>query len=39
MKSVAIAVAPNGGRKTKLEHPNLPLTATELAETAVRCRE
>ncbi|MCJ9690233.1 3-keto-5-aminohexanoate cleavage protein [Rhizobium sp. PRIMUS64] len=39
LKSVAIAVAPNGGRKTKLEHPNLPLTATELAETAVRCKE
>jgi uncharacterized protein (DUF849 family) len=39
LKSVAIAVAPNGGRKTKLDHPNLPLTAAELAETAVRCKE
>ncbi|MGO7668427.1 3-keto-5-aminohexanoate cleavage protein [Rhizobium ruizarguesonis] len=37
LKSVAIAVAPNGGRKTKVDHPNLPLTASELAETAVRC--
>ncbi|MGO6855542.1 3-keto-5-aminohexanoate cleavage protein [Rhizobium beringeri] len=39
LKSVAIAVAPNGGRKTKVDHPNLPLTAAELAETAVRCVE
>ncbi|MBM7045570.1 3-keto-5-aminohexanoate cleavage protein [Rhizobium lusitanum] len=39
LNSVAIAVAPNGGRKTKVDHPNLPLTATELAETAVRCKE
>jgi uncharacterized protein (DUF849 family) len=39
LKSVAIAVAPNGGRKTKADHPNLPLTAAELAETAVGCAE
>ncbi|MGO8085386.1 3-keto-5-aminohexanoate cleavage protein, partial [Rhizobium leguminosarum] len=38
-KPVSIAVAPNGGRKTKLDHPNLPLKAAELAETAVRCKE
>lgn len=31
---VAIAVAPNGGRKTKADHPAMPLTATELARTA-----
>lgn len=37
LKSVAIAVAPNGGRRTKADHPNLPLTAAELAETADRC--
>lgn len=35
----AIAVAPNGGRKTKSDHPALPMTARELAATAARCRE
>lgn len=35
----AIGVAPNGGRKTKSDHPALPMTADELAETAARCRE
>lgn len=25
--SAAIAVAPNGGRRTKADHPNIPLTA------------
>src|SRR5687768_3548625 len=35
----AIGVAPNGGRKTKADHPALPLTARELAETAARCRD
>jgi len=39
LNSFAIAVAPNGGRKTKADHPNLPLTAAELAETAARCAE
>lgn len=29
-----IAVAPNGARKTKQDHPALPITPTELAETA-----
>lgn len=36
---VAIAVAPNGGRRTKADHPALPLTPAELAVTAARCRE
>lgn len=36
---VMICAAPNGGRKTKLDHPNLPMTATELAHTAAECFE
>jgi uncharacterized protein (DUF849 family) len=35
----AIGVAPSGGRKTTSDHPALPMTAGELAETAVGCRE
>ncbi|WP_246248928.1 3-keto-5-aminohexanoate cleavage protein [Chelativorans alearense] len=35
----AIAVAPNGGRRTKADHPALPQTADELAETAAACLE
>ena len=34
-----IAVAPNGARKTRADHPALPLTAEELARTAAACRE
>lgn len=34
---VAIAVAPNGGRRTKADHPALPLTPDELAATAASC--
>jgi 3-keto-5-aminohexanoate cleavage enzyme len=34
---VAVAVAPNGGRKTKADHPALPLTADELARAAAEC--
>ncbi|MET0529545.1 MAG: 3-keto-5-aminohexanoate cleavage protein [Microvirga sp.] len=36
---VAIAVAPNGGRRTKADHPALPMTPHELAETAASCLE
>ncbi len=36
---VVLAVAPNGGRKTKADHPALPLTAGELAHTAAECLE
>lgn len=32
-----IAVAPNGARKTKADHPALPLTSDELAATARSC--
>lgn len=36
---VAIAVAPNGGRRTKADHPALPMTPGELAGTASECLE
>ncbi|HEY1886848.1 MAG TPA: 3-keto-5-aminohexanoate cleavage protein, partial [Roseiarcus sp.] len=36
---VVLAVAPNGGRKTKADHPALPLTPSELARTANECLE
>jgi uncharacterized protein (DUF849 family) len=36
---VAISVAPNGGRKTKADHPLLPITPEELARSAAECRE
>ena len=38
-KPVAIAVAPNGARRTRADHPALPLTAAELARTAAGCLE
>lgn len=34
-----IAVAPNGGRRTKADHPALPLTPADLADTAAACLE
>jgi uncharacterized protein (DUF849 family) len=34
---IAIAIAPNGGRRTKADHPAIPLTAEELARDAVEC--
>ena len=34
-----LAVAPNGARKTKADHPALPITAAEIAATAAACRE
>ena len=33
-----LAVAPNGARKTKADHPALPVTAEELAREAAACR-
>ena len=36
---IVLAVAPNGGRKTKADHPALPLSADELAVTAAECLE
>lgn len=38
-RRVAIAVAPNGGRRTKADHPAIPLTPGELARTAAECLE
>jgi len=32
-------VAPNGARRTKADHPNLPMTPVELAETASACAD
>ncbi len=34
---IGIAVAPNGGRRTKADHPALPLTPDEVARTASEC--
>jgi 3-keto-5-aminohexanoate cleavage enzyme len=36
---VIVTVAPNGGRKTKADHPALPLSPDELARTAAECLE
>ncbi len=33
-RSVLLAAAPNGARRTKADHPRLPMSAPELAETA-----
>ncbi|MGK9235632.1 3-keto-5-aminohexanoate cleavage protein [Inquilinus limosus] len=38
-RPVAIAVAPNGGRRTKADHPALPITPAELARNAAECRD
>tara|TARA_B110000858_G_scaffold194805_1_gene249944 strand:- start:2430 stop:3254 length:825 start_codon:yes stop_codon:yes gene_type:complete len=37
--AVMIAVAPNGARKTKQDHPQLPISSKELAYTAAACRD
>ena len=34
-----LAVAPNGARKTRADHPALPITPNELARTAAACAE
>jgi 3-keto-5-aminohexanoate cleavage enzyme len=38
-RPVTIAVAPNGARRTKADHPALPITPDELANTAAECLE
>jgi len=38
MTGTIVIAAPNGARRTKADHPNLPMTAAELADEAVRCR-
>lgn len=37
MTPLVVMVAPNGARRTKADHPNLPLTAAEIAREAERC--
>jgi 3-keto-5-aminohexanoate cleavage enzyme len=36
---VIVTVAPNGGRKTKADHPALPLSPDELARASAECLE
>lgn len=38
-RPVSITVAPNGGRRTKADHPNIPISPVELASTARECLE
>lgn len=38
-RQVAIAVAPNGGRRTKADHAAIPMSPAELARTAAECLE
>ena len=37
LSPLVIAVAPNGARKTKVDHPGLPITSSELAVVASEC--
>lgn len=37
--SVPLAVAPNGGRRTKADHPALPIGPADLARVAAECLE
>ncbi len=39
MQTILIAVAPNGARKNKQSHPNIPLTAEEIGLEAKSCME
>lgn len=36
---LVIAVAPNGARKTKADHPAIPIQPEEIARTAAQCRD
>lgn len=38
-KPVAIGVAPNGGKRTKADHPALPISPAEKARAAAECLE
>lgn len=38
-KPLVIAVAPNGARYSRADHPELPLTTQQLAQTALACLE
>jgi uncharacterized protein (DUF849 family) len=37
LRKVVLGVAPNGGRKTRDDHPRLPTTAAEVAQAAAEC--
>jgi uncharacterized protein (DUF849 family) len=37
MSPLVVAFAPNGARRTKADHPHLPLTPAEIAREAERC--
>lgn len=39
IEPLVVAVAPNGARKTKADHPELPITPAELAKEAASCCE
>lgn len=39
MSGTIVMAAPNGARRTKADHPSLPMTPAELAEEARRCRD
>lgn len=36
---IAVIVAPNGARKTKDDHPNLPINEHEIIEEVIACRD
>lgn len=36
---VIVTVAPNGARRTRADHPAIPLTAAEIGREAARCRD
>ena len=38
-QALMLAVAPNGARKTREDHPALPLSPAELADTSAACRD
>lgn len=39
MPPLIVTVAPNGARRTKIDHPAIPLTADEIGREAAICRE
>jgi uncharacterized protein (DUF849 family) len=39
MRPLVVMVAPNGARRTKADHPDLPITPAEIAREAARCAE
>ena len=39
MTPLLVMVAPNGARRTKADHPHLPITPADIAAEAGRCRD